>query len=425
MREREIRSRAPFASTRGRVVRTLGETIVASLPAGCVGDGVVVESNGRRIAGVVAAVDRRHVTISALADLRGVAAGDVVRGDDDARRCVLGFGALGRAVDACGAPLDGGPVLRGSRRAIDPVPPRPDERAPIERAAYTGVPVLDALLTLGRGARVGLFGAPSCGKSTLLETIARRASADAIVVALIGERGREAERWIERRDARTTIVCATSDRAAAERVRAAETAMAQSCVLRDRGAHVLLIVDSLARYANAERERRSSLGEAVGRGGYPAAVWAVLARYLECAGAARDGSITLVATVLSDGGDEREPLSDNARSLLDGHIVLSNSLARAGRYPAVDVLASASRTMDAVVSREHRAAARTVRAALARIAATEDARALGLIAHADPVLEAALLAEPDLEALVRSQAMDPKRAIDELLGIARRLVAAE
>jgi type III secretion protein N (ATPase) len=263
--------------------------------------------------------------------------------------------------------------------------------------------VLDGLLTIGRGARIGFFGAPGAGKTTLLETIAAGGRGDAVVVALVGERGREAQAWCERIDRRTTIVCATSDRSASERVRAADVAMTQAQRLRDAGLHVVLIVDSLARYAGALREQRSGCGEPVGRGGYPASVWAELARYLERAGNGRHGSITLLATVLSDGADEREPLSEAARSLLDGHVALSSALAQAGHFPAIDVLQSASRTMAAVVSSAHGTDARRVRAALALLAQTQDARALGLATDGDPALRSAVRAETALGAFLRQR----------------------
>jgi type III secretion protein N (ATPase) len=262
-------------------------------------------------------------------------------------------------------------------------------------------------VTIGRGARIGFFGAPGAGKTTLLETIAAGARGDAVVVALVGERGREAQAWCERIDRRTTIVCATSDRSAAERVRAADVAMTQAQRLRDGGLHVVLIVDSLARYAGALREQRSGLGEPVGRGGYPASVWAELARYLERAGNGLRGSITLLATVLSDGPDEREPLSEAARSLLDGHVALSSALAQAGHFPAIDIVHSASRTMAAVVSSAHGADARTVRAALALLAQTQDARALGLAADGDPALRSAVRAEAAIGAFLRQREPSP------------------
>jgi len=389
----------------GWIVRTLGETAVAALPGARIGDGVFVRSaRGEALAGEVAAVERARVTISPYGSLSGVAVGDRVEIAPEALRVPVGFAALGRVLDARGMPLDGRPVPRGAVARIErAAAPSPAQRLAVNEPFWTGVRALDGLLTIGRGARIGLFGAPGAGKTTLLETIARGARGDAVVLALVGERGREAQAWFERVDRRTTIVCATSDRSAAERVRAADVAMAQARTLCDRGLHVVLVVDSLARYAAALREQRVALGEPVGRGGYPATVWAELARYLECAGNAARGSISLLATVLSDGADDREPLSDAARSLLDGHVILSGALAQAGHYPAIDVLASTSRTMHLVVKPDHAAAASAVRAALALLAQTADARAVGLANFDEPRLDAALRAEAAIGAFLRQR----------------------
>jgi FliI/YscN family ATPase len=386
----------------GCVVRTLGETVVAALPGACVGAGVAIRTSaGASLYGEIAAVERARVAIVPFGPLGGIAVGDRVALEPAALTVPLGFGVLGRALDATGAPLDGrGPLHARAVTVASGGAPLPGARQPVRAPFWTGVPAIDGLLTIGRGARVGFFGAPGAGKTTLLEQIYAGAGGDAVVLALVGERGREAQAWFERLDRRSTIVCATSDRSAAERARAAMVAMAQARFLRERGLHVVLVLDSLARYATALREQRVALGEPVGRGGYPPSVWAELARYLECAGNASQGSITLLATVLSDGSDEREPLSDATRSLLDGHIVLSGALARAGHFPAIDVLASASRTMDAVVSPSHVADARRVRAALALLAESSDARAVGLAA-ADDLLRAAVAAEPALHAFLR------------------------
>jgi FliI/YscN family ATPase len=329
--------------------------------------------------------------------------GDRVESAPESLALPIGYAALGRAIDATCAPLDGGPPLRTAiPRRMLAVPPAAT-RSPVERPFWTGIRAIDGLLTIGRGARVGIFGAPGAGKTTLIETIARGASGDAVVLALVGERGREAQRWFERLDRRTTIVCATSDRTASERARAADVAMAQAERLRASGLHVVLILDSLARYAAALRERAVTLGEPVGRGGYPASVWAALARLLERAGTSDRGSITLLATVLSDGADEREPVSDNARSLLDGHIVLSPELARANHYPAIDVLASASRTMGDVVAYAHARDADRVREALALLDRTCDARAVGLARFDDPELARAIACENAFVAFLRQR----------------------
>jgi type III secretion protein N (ATPase) len=396
----------------GCVVRTLGETVLAALPGARIGDGVYVRAaSGALVAGRVAAVERARVSIAPFGALHGVAVGDRVEVAPDALCCVLGYGALGRALDAAGAALEGRGAVRGLRAPlVRAAAPPPRERLPIDTPFYTGIRAIDGLLTLGRGARVGIFGAPGAGKTTLLETIAASAQGDAVVLGLVGERGREAQAWLERVDRRTTVVCATSDRSAAERVRAAEVALAQADALRRRGLHVVLVLDSLARYAAALREERVALGEPVGRGGYPPGVWAELARFLEGAGNAAPGSITLLATVLSD-GDERDPLSDAARSLLDGHIALSNELARAGHHPAIDVLASASRTMNAVAGTHQRLDAEAFRAALALLHETKDARALGLAADG-PELERAAAAEPAMLTFLRQR--EPSSPCDTL-----------
>jgi FliI/YscN family ATPase len=321
---------------------------------------------------------------------------------------------LGRAVDAAGEPLDDGPAPVGVRRPIDEPAARPSARRPIASALWTGVRAIDTLLTIGRGARVGIFGPPGCGKSTLLETIVAGVRADAVVVGLIGERGREAQRWINIRTARTSVICATSDRSAHERIDAAWFAMSQACALASRGLHVLFLLDSLARVAYALREAGVQSGEHVGRGGYPASVFSRIAQLVERAGSFATGSVTMLATVLSD-GDERDPVSDGTRSLLDGHIVLSPKLAQAGRFPAIDVPASASRTMTAVITSEHQHAAGIVRAALAALERSEDARALGL-EPSDPLTKRAVYSQVQLEALLRQNIgpVDSRSALEAL-----------
>jgi type III secretion protein N (ATPase) len=324
----------------------------------------------------------------------GIAPGDAVHVARERAR--LGPALLGCACDAAHA------VFAACLPVQVQIAPG-DRRAPSE-IAWTGVRAIDGPLAFARGARIGLFGAPGCGKSTLLEAIASGAAADAVVVGLIGERGREAERWFRRVDARMTVICATSDRAPAERVHAAELAFAHADALRRRGLHVLLIVDSLARTAAAQREIALALGEPAGRGGYPPSVFALLARLLEVGGAFAHGSLTIVATVLSDGADEREPVSEAARAALDGHIALSEALARRGWFPAIDLPASASRTLGEVASAEHLHGARLLRAAVAILDETSEARRFGLDpGAADPALARALAAEAAIEKFLRAE----------------------
>jgi type III secretion protein N (ATPase) len=410
----------------GYVVRAYGDCVVATLPGARVGDGVrICAASGRTIAGEVAAIERGRVSVVPFGDVAGIAVGDRVEAAPGVHALPLGYAALGRAIDAACAPLDGGPPLPGGATRAMLAAPGPATRRPVDRPFWTGVRAIDGLLTIGRGARVGIFGAAGAGKTTLIETIARGASGDAVVLALVGERGREAQRWFERLDRRTTIVCATSDRGAAERARAAEVAMAQAERLRAAGMHVVVILDSLARYAAALRERSVGLGEPVGRGGYPASVWAAVARLLERAGMGSRGSITLLATVLSEGADERDPVSEQTRSLLDGHVVLSHELARANHYPAIDVLASASRTMNDVITGVHGRDAGRVRDALALLERTRDARAVGIARLDDPILARAVASESALMAFLRQRdAVSPEITRASLASLAHMLEIA-
>jgi FliI/YscN family ATPase len=403
-------------------VRALGAAAIAALPGARVGDGARVTTRGGSVACTVAAVERSRVALVPFGSLRGAAVGDCVELDPAALSCVLGFGVLGRALDACGAPLDGGEAPRGARIVVGREAPAPGERAALERPLWTGVRALDALLVSARGARVGIFGAPGCGKTTLLASIARTVEADAVAVALVGERGREAEAWFERLNPRTTLFCATSDRSAAERVRVAELALAHGAHLRERGVHAVVILDSLARYGAALRELRLAAGEALGPGGFPPSVWADLAALVERAGNGPGGSLTLFATVLTDGDEERDPVALAARSLLDGHVTLSPALARAGRFPAIDAGASLSRTMAEVVPAAHARDAATVRAALETLESTRELRRAGLADITDRSLALALAAEPALTAFVHEGgAVDPAASVAELHALAVRL----
>jgi FliI/YscN family ATPase len=410
-----------MARSVGRIAATRGHVLVAELPAARVGDGVRIHAAGAALAARIAALQGSRAVLAPFAAIDGVACGDVVETDPSALALPLGTPLLGRAIDPSGTPLDGRPAPRGRAVAVAGTSHAVDERRPCEDVCWTGIRAIDGPLAFGRGARIGVFGAPGAGKSTLLETIVASADVDAVVVGLIGERGREAQRWLARRDPRSTIVCATSDRAPAERVRAAEVAFAQADALRARGLDVLLVVDSLARVCAAAREVALALGEPVGRGGYPPSVFALLARLLERAGAVGTGSVTLVASVLSDGPDGDDPVSLQARAALDGHLVLSERLARAGRFPAIDVAASASRTLAEVASAPHLAAARTLRAAVAALEETRDARSVGLDpAASNPFLWRCLAAEAELEAFLRQDdaPSPPDRTLTELLRLA-------
>ena len=339
-------------------------------------------------------------------------------------RVVLGTALLGRVIGAGGTVLDGGPAPSGYRRTCSAGVPEPLERIALTEPFWTGIRALDGPLALARGARIGIFGAPGAGKSTLLEELVAGSRADATVVALIGERGREAERWLRRTGPRTSIVCATSDRPAGERLDAAGLAFAQADALRSRGLHVLLVLDSLARVAAAARDLAIAQGEPVGRAGFPPSVVARQARLLECAGATAAGSITLVATVLSEGALEHDPVAEAARAALDGHVVLSGRLAAAGWFPAIDLPASASRTLGDVATPAHRLAASRLRAALAALDEARDARSLGLDPGAgDRLLARAIAAEGRIAAFLRQPGggADPAETLMQMTAIADSL----
>lgn len=284
-------------------------------------------------------------------------------------------GLLGRVVDGLGNPLDGGPAPQQlAPTAVVRVEPgvtlNPLERPVIAKPFATGVRAIDGLLTCGVGQRTGIFAPAGGGKSTIMGMIANGASTDAIVVALIGERGREVAEFIhdhlERRRVSTVVIAATSDRPAAERIKAAELAAQVAVGLRASGRHVLLLFDSLTRYARALRELGLAVGEPPLRGGFPPSVFAQLPRLIESAGATAQGSITAFYTVLADEADLSDPVAEEARSLLDGHIQLSSKLGAAGHYPAIDILRSRSRLMTRVSSAAHQAEANRVRDWLAR-----------------------------------------------------------
>ncbi|MBJ7263453.1 MAG: FliI/YscN family ATPase, partial [Burkholderiaceae bacterium] len=299
----------------------------------------------------------------------GLSCGMLVR--PGKRRPDIGVGAelLGRVLDALGRPIDGLPApCATSRRDIEADPPDPMTRKTIHSILPVGVRAVDAALTVGIGQRVGIFAPAGCGKSTLLGMLSAGCEADVVVLALIGERGREVREFLDNTlsaatRAHSVIVVATSDRPALERLKAAATATTIAEYFRDQGQRVLLLVDSLTRYARAVREIALAAGEPIVGGGYPPSLYARLPRLLERAGPAERGSITAFYTVLME--DRADPLAEEVRSLLDGHIVLSRKLAEANHFPAIDVLASVSRVMHQVADEAHRAAAARLRQLLA------------------------------------------------------------
>jgi flagellum-specific ATP synthase len=333
---------------------------------------------------------------------------------------------LGQVVDALGRPFgDSAPLPAGIEQEVFRKAPTPLERVQIDTPMATGVSTLDSMLTLGMGQRIGIFAGSGVGKSTLLSTIAREATADVNVIALIGERGREVTEFIThalgtKGLARSVVVVATSDAPPLLRFKGAFTAMAIAEYFRDRGANVMVMMDSITRLANASREIGLSLGEPPTVKGYPPSFFSTMPRLVERMGRTRAGSITGLLTVLVDADDMNEPVADTMRGLLDGHVILSRRIASRGQYPAIDVLQSVSRVMDAVVQKEHVAAARAVRESMA---VYEDARDLISVGAyrtgSDPKIDLALGAQPAIEKLIK-QPSGVGRSFDET----KKLLAA-
>lgn len=397
---------------RGRVVRAVGTVVRAILPDATLGELCRLHERGRTapLLAEVVGLDGDEAILAPLDDLRGLSAGAEVERTGDVLRVPVGDVLLGRVLDGLGRPLDlasRGPLGATTSRPVNAAPPPALDRRLIERALPLGVRAIDGFLTCGEGQRMGIYGEPGGGKSTLLASLVRGASVDTVVVALIGERGREVREFIERQlddeaRARTVFVVATSDRPAVERLKASYTATTIAEAFRDRGQRVLLVMDSVTRFARALREIGLAAGEPPTRRGFPPSVMAELPRLMERAGPAATGSITAFYTVLVEGDGTGDPVAEETRAILDGHIVLSPSLAGAGHYPAIDILASRSRVMDAVTAPQQRRDAAHLRDMLHRFNELEFLVQVGEYrAGADPRSDAALAGIEDLRGLLR------------------------
>jgi len=413
----------------GRVLAVTGLSLRFSMPGVRVGDVVLVKRRGEPLACEVVGFDRGEAVGMPLGALTGVGPDDEVESTGGGFVVRASSALLGRVVDGLGRPVDGrGEIEGGEIVPVDRDPEAALDRRPVSRPIATGVRVLDGLMTLGEGQRVGLFAGSGVGKSTLLGAIARGVEADVVVVALVGERGREVGEFLEHAlgeegRARSVVVVATSDVAALERLRAAQVATAYAEHFRDQGARVMLLVDSVTRFARAQREVGLAAGEPPARRGYPPSVFAMMPRLLERSGQGSRGSITAVYTVLVEGGDMDEPIADEVRGILDGHVVLDRALAARGRYPAVDPTASLSRVMDGIVSPEHRDAARRLRALVAHYEAKRDLVMLGAYAKgSDRELDEAIAKMPRIEQLL-AQSPHDKVALDDTIALLRQVVA--
>lgn len=413
----------------GRVTRVVGLVIEATGVDVGVGELCRVTSltDDRSILAEVVGFNERHVILMPLGELDGLHAGSFVQPLGRSFGVDVGPGLLGRILNGLGHPIDDlGPLEATERVPLAAEPPNPLERQMITEPLETGVRAIDGLLTIGRGQRVGIFAGSGVGKSTLLGMIARQAKADVNVIALLGERGREVRDFLEHSLgaeglARSVVIVATGDQAALVRARGALVATAIAEYFRDQGKQVLLMVDSVTRVAMAWREIGLATGEPPTTKGYPPSVFASLPRLLERAGNGRRGGITGIYTVLVDGDDFNEPVADAARSILDGHIVLTRKLASAGHFPSIDVLDSKSRVRDQIIAAEQRGDAEALLRLEAAYREKEDLILVGAYQQGtNAAVDAAVQHRDELLALLRQPAGEAT-TLAETRGIMRAL----
>ncbi|WP_266159756.1 flagellar protein export ATPase FliI [Dyella silvatica] len=430
-RRRQRAETTPTLTVQGRLRRVVGLTLEAegceaALGARC----LVATAAGAELETEVVGFSDERLLLMPVTEMHGVMPTARVRPCASAGGLPVGLALLGRVIGADGVPLDGaGPLDSEEHAALKREPINPMARKPIDTPLDVGVRAINALLTVGRGQRLGLFAGSGVGKSTLLGMMTRYTDADVVVVGLIGERGREVKEFVEHTlgsegRARAVIVAAPADAPPLKRLRGAQYATAIAEWFRDRGQRVLLLMDSLTRYAQAQREIALAIGEPPATKGYPPSVFALLPALVERAGndAEGRGSITAFYTVLTEGDDYRhDPIADAARAILDGHIVLSRDLAEAGHYPAIDIEASISRVMPAVVTREHLRAAQRFRQVYSAYRQQRDLIAVGAYQRgSDPHVDQAIALWPTLRGFLQQEVDEPMplhAAIETLNGI--------
>jgi FliI/YscN family ATPase len=412
----EKANRAQPLPIMGRVVRTVGLLVESKGPRARVGElcDLTSKVGGPSLPMEVVGFRDGLLQTVPLGTTAGIRPGDFVIARGGSAAVPVGDGLLGRVIDGLGRPLDGlGHVDVDAEYPLQPAPMNPLARDPIVAPLGTGVRVIDALLTCGRGQRIGVFGGSGVGKSTLLGMMARGTAADISVIALVGERGREVRGFLDHDLGpeglkRSVVIVSTSDNPALVRLRAAYAATAIAEYFRDKGKSVLLMMDSVTRFAMAQREIGLAAGEPPTAKGYPPSVFALLPGLLERAGSVRGrGSITGFYTVLVEGDDQTEPVADHVRAILDGHIVLSRGLAAKNHYPAIDVLHSVSRTMPDVTSSDHRVKAGQVRDWLSTIQNSEDLVNVGAyVPGTNPRIDQALGKREGIDSFLRQNSED-------------------
>lgn len=373
--DRAVEDAQPI-EVKGRVIQVVGTIIKASVPGVKVGEVCILRNpwENFEVQAEVVGFTREAALLTALGAMTGISAQTEVIPTRRVHMVPVGDSLLGRVVDGLGRPIDAdrkGPIRPEAYYPVFADPPGPLERRIISRPISLGIRAIDGMLTCGEGQRMGIFAAAGGGKSTLLASIIRNTEAEVSVLALIGERGREVREFIEKDLGeeglrRAVVVCATSDRSSMERLKAAYVATSIAEFFRDKGKKVLLMMDSVTRFGRAQREIGLAAGEPPTRRGFPPSVFSELPKLMERAGNSAKGSITALYTVLVEGDDMTEPIADETRSILDGHIILSRKLAQVNHYPAIDILASISRCQSAIVPKDHKEAAAKLRGILAK-----------------------------------------------------------
>ena len=417
-------------SYKGKIRSSVGMTLEATGISCNVGDICEIRmSSGQIVLAEVIGIRDEITVLMPYQDVDGIGAGSVVTNTGQKLTISLSDALIGRTIDALGNPIDGGPPLpEGVRYSINGNHSNPMDRPPISQVIEMGVRVIDGMLTIGKGQRMGIFAGSGVGKSTLMGMIARNIKADVNVIALVGERGREVVEFMNKDLGpeglqRTVLVVATSDQSSMMRSKCALTATTIAEYFRDQGKDVLLMMDSLTRYCMAQREIGLSTGELPVARGYTPSIYAVLPKLLERSGNFERCSITGMYTVLVEGDDTNEPISDTVRGIVDGHIILSRKIAMRNHYPAIDVLASVSRLMSVIASPEHNDAAGKIRNMLAVYEENQDLLSIGAYkAGSNPRLDEALRHMDAINALLQ-QPVGVKSEFDETLAQMVKIVS--